>query len=73
MLIKEEKGITGIDTAISLVIITIFISIIANIIANININTKETERKAKATSYAVQEIEKIKANEYSSDYENKRN
>lgn len=72
MVIKEEKGITGIDIAISIVIFTIFISVIANIIANININSNEIERKAKATSYAIQEIEKIKANGYNSNYEDKR-
>ena len=73
MLIKEEKGITGIDIAISVILITIFIAMMANLIANININSKEIERKTKATSYAVQEIEKIKALGYISDYNEKRN
>lgn len=73
MVIKGEKGITGIDIAISLIIITIFIAMIANLIANININNKDSERKTKAVSYAVQEIEKIKALGYSDDYEGRRN
>lgn len=72
MIIKEEKGVTGIDIAISVIIITIFIAMIANLIANININSKEIERKTKATSYAVQEIERIKALGYSDDYNGKR-
>lgn len=72
MVIKEEKGIAGIDIAISVVLITIFIAMIANTITNININSKEIERKSKATLYAVQEIEKIKATGYNNDYENKR-
>lgn len=73
MVIKEEKGVTGIDIAISVILITIFIAMIANLIANININSKDTERKTKATLYAVQEIEKIKALGYSDNYEGKRN
>ena len=73
MVIKEEKGLTGIDIAISVVVITIFIAMIANLIASININAKDTERKTKATSYAVQEVEKIKALGYSNDYDEKRN
>ena len=73
MVIKGEKGVTGIDIAISLIIITIFIAMIANLIANININNKDSERKTKAVSYAVQEIEKIKALGYSDDYEGRRN
>ncbi len=71
MLIKEEKGLTGIDIAISLIIITIFISTIANLIANVNLNSKSMERKSIATSYAVQEIEKIKAQGYKTDYDDK--
>ena len=73
MLIKEEKGLTGIDISISVIVITIFIAMIANLIANININFEDTERKTKAVSYAIQEIEKIKALGYIDDYEEKRN
>ena len=72
MVIKDEKGIAGIDIAISVVLITIFIAMIASIITHINVNSKEIERRSKATSYAVQELEKIKATGYNSDYNNKR-
>lgn len=71
MIIKEEKGVTGIDISISLIVITIFISMIASLIANININAEDTQRKTKATSYAIQEIEKIRALGYSTEYEGK--
>lgn len=73
MLIKEEKGITGIDISISVILITIFIAMMANLIANINIDSKDIERKTKAVSYAVQEIEQIKALGYNNNYEGKRN
>lgn len=72
MYIREEKGITGIDIAISIILITIFIAMIGNLIANINLNSQSTERKTIATSYAVQEIEKIKSLGYINDYEGKR-
>lgn len=71
MIIKEEKGVTGIDISISLIVITIFISMIASLIANININAEDTQRKTKATSYAIQEIEKFRALGYSTEYEGK--
>ena len=71
MLIKEEKGFTGIDIAISLIVITIFIAKIANLIANINLTAQDTNRKTIATSYAVQEIEKIKAQGYIEYYDSK--
>lgn len=72
MHIKEEKGLTGIDIAISIILLTIFIATIGSLIANINLNSEKTERKTKATSYAVQEIEKIKSQGYTIEYEGKR-
>jgi len=61
MRIKKENGFAGTDIAISVMVVTIFIAMIANMIANINLNSSEVDRKTKATSYAMQEIEKIKA------------
>ena len=72
MHIKEEKGATGIDIAISVILITIFIALIANLISNINLNSEDTKRKTIATSYAVQEIENIKAKGYLDKYDGKR-
>lgn len=64
MFIKNQKGIAAIDIAISIIVITIFIALIGNLIVNINLNTKDSERKTIATSYAVQEIENIKAKDF---------
>lgn len=72
MHIKGEKGIAGIDIAISIILITIFIAMIGNLIININLNSEDIDRKTIATSYAVQEIEKIKSLGYINDYEGKR-
>lgn len=71
MLIKEERGFSEIDMVISVILITIFIALIGNLIVSINLNSKNIERKTVATSYAVQEIEKIKSQKYIDDYEDK--
>lgn len=71
MLIKQEKGLTGIDVAISIVVLTIFISMIGSLIVNINLDSRDTERKTVAVSYAVQEIEKKKAEGYVDSYNDK--
>lgn len=71
MNIKKENGFTGIDIAISIIVITIFISIIGNLVFNINLNNTGIERKSIATSYAIQEIEVIKAQGYIEKYNNK--
>lgn len=65
MKIKQEKGITGIDIAISVIIITIFIAIIAVLTFNIQKNNEEIKRKSEATSYAIDIIEQIKINGFS--------
>lgn len=70
-MIKGQKGYTGIDITISIIIITVFIAVIANLITNINLNSKNIERKSVATSYAIQEIENIKAQGYTQYYEGK--
>ena len=66
--IKDEKGLTGVDIAISLVIVTMFVAIIANLIANINLDTEKMDRKSKALAYAVQEIETRRATGYIEKY-----
>lgn len=68
---KSEKGYTGVDIAISIILATIFIALIANLITNINLNVQDTNRRTIATSYAVKEIEKIKAQGYISSYDSK--
>ena len=66
--IKDEKGLTGVDIAISLVIVTMFVAIIANLIVNINLDTEKMDRKSKALAYAVQEIETRRATGYIEKY-----
>ena len=56
----SEKGYTGIDIAISIVVITIFISLIAVIISRFNSSADEIKYKEEATAIAIEEIEKIK-------------
>ena len=57
---KNEKGYTGVDIAISIVVITIFISIIALIISGVNSSETDLGLKSEATDIAIQEIERIK-------------
>lgn len=60
MKMKSEKGYTGIDIAISVVVIFIFVSMIAILSYQMNSYSKEIELKSEATSLAIDEIEKIK-------------
>ena len=60
MKVKSEKGFTGIDIAISVVVLFIFISLISMLIYNFNSQTKEVELKSEATYLAIDEIENIK-------------
>ena len=62
MKLRSEKGFTGIDISISVVIIFIFVSIIAALIAQVNSKSKEISLKNDATYIAINEIEKVKSN-----------
>ena len=60
MKIYSEKGYTGIDIAISIVVITIFVSIIALVISRFNSSANDLKYKEEATAIAIEEIELIK-------------
>ena len=58
--IRSQKGYTGIDIAISVIVITIFISLIAVLIYIFNRSYNEVQLKSKETEIAIDEIEKVK-------------
>lgn len=62
--LHSEKGFTGIDIAVSVVIIFLFISIIASLIYNVNSKSREIELKTEAIYIAINEIEQIKNDGY---------
>ncbi len=61
---KNEKGITGIDLTVSIILITVFIALIATIMYTINANFNSTGRRAEAINYAINEIENLKAQNF---------
>lgn len=60
MKFHSEKGYTGIDIAISIVVITIFVSIIALVISRFNSSANDLKYKEEAIAIAIEEIELIK-------------
>lgn len=65
MNVKNEKGITGIDITLSVILITIFIGILTTISHNIENNVKQVNRQAEALDYAITSIEELKALDFS--------
>lgn len=66
MKIKSEKGISNIDLTVSIILITLFVTIIATLMYSITVSSNSMERKAEATNYAINEIEKLKAQDFTS-------
>jgi len=62
---RSQKGYTGIDIAISVIVIFIFVSLITMLIYNFNSSADELKIKSDATYIAVNEIEKIKSQDFS--------
>lgn len=61
---KSEKGFTGIDITVAIIVITLFVSIISVVFYNITISSKKLERKTESTYIAQDAIEKLKALDY---------
>lgn len=66
MKIKSEKGISNIDLTVSIILITLFVTIIATLMYSISVSSNSMERKTEATNYAINEIEKLKAQDFTS-------
>ena len=64
MNLKNEKGATGIDITISVIVLVLFIGLIVSLMYGINKSSKDIERKTEATNYAISEIEKLKAEDF---------
>ena len=60
MKLKNNKGVTGVDIAISVLILIIFVSLIAGLFYNMGITSKKIDRKAEATNLAIGAIERMK-------------
>ena len=60
MKIKNNKGITGVDITISIVILALFISLITSMFYNVTVIGKSVNRKADAVYLAVKVIEAAK-------------
>ena len=60
MKIRSEKGYTGIDIAISVVVLFLFVSLIATMSYQVNSSVNGVKLKSEATQIAVEEIEKLK-------------
>ena len=57
---RNNKGFTGVDISVSLIVIVLFVSIIATLLYNFGITSKAVNRKATATDIAILKIEEIK-------------
>lgn len=57
---KSEKGYTGIDIAISVVVLFIFVSLIATMSYQFNSSVNAVKLESEATEIAVEEIERLK-------------
>ena len=62
MKIRNDKGFTGIDISVAVVVLFIFITIISMLIYRVSSTSKEVSLRSDATYLAINEIEQIKSN-----------
>ena len=61
MRLKQEKGITGIDLTIAVILISIFMGTILTVFTAVQKNSTKLERETEAMYYAVDTIETVKS------------
>lgn len=64
--LRQDRGVTGIDITVAIVLITIFIGIISTLTLKIQNKKVEINRKQEALVYATQIIEQIKKDGFDS-------
>ena len=64
MNLRSNKGVTGVDLSVSLVIIVLFVGIIATLIYNFGVSSKGINRTTTATNIAISKIEELKQENY---------
>lgn len=57
---KNNKGITGVDLSVALIIIVLFVGIISSLVYNFATSSRNINRKATATDIAIYKIENLK-------------
>ena len=58
---KSNKGFTGVDIAVAVVILIIFVSVISAMFYNLSVTERRIQRKTEATNTAIRVIEAMKA------------
>lgn len=61
--IKNNKGVTGVDVALSITIIVIVLGVVLSAYSNYSNRTKQVNRNARATNLVMKVIENIEAND----------
>lgn len=64
MKLKSEKGFTGVDITVAIIVILLFMSLISILFFNITKSSKSIDRKSEATYIATTLIESFKAKDY---------
>ena len=61
---RNNKGFTGVDIAVSVVIFTIFVTVIASMFYNLSVTENRIQKKTEATNLAIKVIETMKVIEF---------
>ena len=70
MKLKDNKGVTGADLSVALIVIVLFAGIISALVYNFGMASKAVNRKATATNIAISKIEELKAINTAEQYDN---
>lgn len=70
MKLRDNKGVTGTDISVALIVVVLFVGIISTLVYNFGMSSKAVNRKAEATNIAITKIEELKAVKTAEAYDN---
>lgn len=73
MKLRDNKGVTGADLSVALIVIVLFVGIISALVYNFGMASKAVNRKATATNIAISKIEELKAINTAEQYDDLQN
>lgn len=64
MNLRNNRGITGVDLSVALIIVVLFVGLISTLAYNFSVTSQGINRKADAINIAIQKVEELKSTAY---------
>jgi len=64
MNLRNNKGVTGVDISVALIVVVLFVGLISTLVFNFSVTSQGINRKSDAINIAIQKVESLKNTAY---------